>query len=196
MSEASSTIIRTLTNNNYQSIVVTSANAIGTQKTDVVNWWVIHPIGTSHIQIVAKRKLQSIQIVQAQMQQRILVKTIPILQSLDSLSLLVCLTDIPLEQRLLSSLSSYDDVVLLDKPKPIHLPNGSTIFATHKGSICLGSHTTTDVLHLPNFTCNLLSINKLTQQLNCVVVFFPTFCVLQDLDSRTVIGVGHLHNGI
>ena len=39
------------------------------------------------------------------------------------------------------------------------------------------------VLHVPNLDCNLLSISKLTRDLNCVAKFFPNLCVFQDLDS-------------
>ena len=36
--------------------------------------------------------------------------------------------------------------------------------------------------------CNLISISKLTRDLNCVVKFFPNLCVFQDLDMGKKIG--------
>lgn len=52
------------------------------------------------------------------------------------------------------------------------------------------------VLHVPNFTLNLLFISHLTRSLNCSVTFFPSYCVFQDLDSKMTIGKGHEDNGL
>lgn len=52
------------------------------------------------------------------------------------------------------------------------------------------------VLGIPNFNFNLLSVSKLTKDLNCVLTFWPTFCVIQDLPSRRPIGVGRVRDGL
>ena len=44
------------------------------------------------------------------------------------------------------------------------------------------------VLHVPNIACNLLSINKLTKDMNCVAKFFNSHCEFQDLCSEKMIG--------
>ena len=36
---------------------------------------------------------------------------------------------------------------------------------------------------------NLLSVSQLTSALNCSVYFFPTFCILQDLATKRMIGM-------
>lgn len=47
------------------------------------------------------------------------------------------------------------------------------------------------VLHVSNFTLNLLFVNNLTKFLNCYVTFFPTRFVFQDLKTRMMIGRKH-----
>ncbi|GJY32387.1 sodium/calcium exchanger NCL1-like protein, partial [Tanacetum coccineum] len=41
-----------------------------------------------------------------------------------------------------------------------------------------------DVLHVPKFKCNLLSVSRLSKELQCAVTFFPEFCIMQDLYSH------------
>ena len=53
-----------------------------------------------------------------------------------------------------------------------------------------------DVLYVPDFKVNLLSISKLTQALDCVATFYPDYCVVQDLTTRKTIGSGRQSNGL
>jgi len=50
--------------------------------------------------------------------------------------------------------------------------------------------TLKDVLCVPSFNLNLMSVSKITSALNCCVVLFPHGCVLQDLATGRVIGSG------
>nr|TKR90121.1 hypothetical protein D5086_0000236460 [Populus alba] len=73
----------------------------------------------------------------------------------------------------------------------VTLPNGSYAKITSAGS----AHVTKslhvhDVLCAPSFHVNLLSVSQLTYALNCFVHFFPTFCILQDLATKRMIGLG------
>lgn len=52
------------------------------------------------------------------------------------------------------------------------------------------------VFHVPSFSTNLLSISKITQDLNCSVSFFPSHCVFQDLITGKTIGSGRKENGL
>lgn len=52
------------------------------------------------------------------------------------------------------------------------------------------------VLHVSNFTLNLLSISHLTKCLNCIVVFFPSYCLFHDLKMKTTISTGHESDGL
>lgn len=44
----------------------------------------------------------------------------------------------------------------------------------------------TKVYHIPEFKYNLLSVSKVTKELNCSVTFFPHFCVFQELYTGKV----------
>ena len=80
---------------------------------------------------------------------------------------------------------------------PVNLPNGSSLPISSIGQATLSPNIFLDkVFYIPGFTCNLLSISQITQQLNCVVMFFPTFCIFQDLTSRKLIGTGEMRNRI
>ena len=46
------------------------------------------------------------------------------------------------------------------------------------------------------FTANLLSISRITRDLNCSLIFFPFSCVFQDLQTRTTIGSGRETNDL
>ncbi|OIT31261.1 hypothetical protein A4A49_65891, partial [Nicotiana attenuata] len=60
----------------------------------------------------------------------------------------------------------------------MNLPNGKTIPVICKGSYNLiNNDVIHDVLCVPDFKYNLLSLSKLTKELQCSVNFFPTFCV-------------------
>ncbi|XP_028106008.1 uncharacterized protein LOC114305088 [Camellia sinensis] len=52
------------------------------------------------------------------------------------------------------------------------------------------------VLHVPKFSVNLLSLSRLTQDLNCCVTFFPDHCLFQDLVTGRTIGSGSAENGL
>ncbi|CAL8991331.1 unnamed protein product [Prunus brigantina] len=67
---------------------------------------------------------------------------------------------------------------------------------------CLGSVQITphlkleDVLCVPGFRVNLMSVSKLTRHLHCLISFFPTFCIMQDLTTKKMIGLGKEHDGL
>ena len=44
------------------------------------------------------------------------------------------------------------------------------------------------ILLVPKLTSNLLSISKITRDLNCVTNFYQMHCEFQDLESRRTIG--------
>lgn len=51
------------------------------------------------------------------------------------------------------------------------------------------------VCYVPTLDCNLLSINKLTRDLQCVTSFDSNICDFQEVDSRKVIGSVEMHVG-
>lgn len=47
-----------------------------------------------------------------------------------------------------------------------------------------------DVLLVPSLNCNLLSVSQLTKSHNCVVLFFLTYCIFQNIHTKERIGSG------
>lgn len=96
-----------------------------------------------------------------------------------------------------SSTSSFTSYKSTPNAKPVKLPTGDVAPISHIGSVHLSNDLhVNDVLCVPNFQFNLLSVNKLTQSLNCAAIFFPTFCVFQDLHSKKLIGMGEVRDGL
>ena len=78
-----------------------------------------------------------------------------------------------------------------------HLPSGNVVNVTHTGSSCLfPGQEITNVMHIPEFKYNLLSVSQLTKELQCAVLFYPDFCILRDLSSGKVKGIGKEESGL
>ena len=46
------------------------------------------------------------------------------------------------------------------------------------------------VLVVPSLNHNLLSVAQITLTLNCIVIFWPNFCVFKDIQTRKTVGYG------
>lgn len=77
---------------------------------------------------------------------------------------------------------------ILDKSKKVsdssdnkvYLPNGKGATVSHVGNTYIfGGQPISDVLFLPDFKINLLSISKLTKELQYMVALFPNFCIFR-----------------
>ena len=80
---------------------------------------------------------------------------------------------------------------------PNIIPNGKAILVEEKGDYTLpGGVKLNGVLHVPNFNCNLLSVSRLSKDLQCAITFFPDFCVMQGLRTRNLIGAGRCKGGL
>ncbi|OMO64840.1 Integrase, catalytic core [Corchorus capsularis] len=80
---------------------------------------------------------------------------------------------------------------------PVTIPNGDKIPVKSVGKVKLPNGMKIDhVLNIPDFKCNLISVGRLTNDLNCALIFISDFCVIQDLPSRRLIGVGRLRDGL
>lgn len=53
-----------------------------------------------------------------------------------------------------------------------------------------------NVLFVPDFSCNLISIHKLTNDLNCTMTYHANYCVIQDQTTKRMIGSCDLHGGV
>ena len=81
--------------------------------------------------------------------------------------------------------------------RSVHLPNGETVSVTHSGSYkTLGGDLLKNVLVVPTFKFDLLSVSQLTKQLHCSVNFFPEFVVFHDLSNGKVKGIGKEVDGL
>ena len=93
--------------------------------------------------------------------------------------------------------SSYLTSLLPVQGQSVKLPNGSLAPVTHIGSITFSSYLIfTNVLCVPSFHFNLISINKLSQNANCSIIFSANSCVIQDQRSRMMIGIGAERDGL
>ena len=76
-------------------------------------------------------------------------------------------------------------------PSIVTLADGSQSCVLGSGTIVpTPSIPLTSVLSLPNFSFNLMSVSKLTRALKCYILFFPDFCLFQDLMTKQIIGRG------
>ncbi|KAL2241477.1 UNVERIFIED_CONTAM: Retrovirus-related Pol polyprotein from transposon TNT 1-94 [Sesamum indicum] len=75
----------------------------------------------------------------------------------------------------------------------IHLPNGQTQVVSHVGSVTISPDITlTNVLHIPTFSVNLLSVRQLCQAMPVEFRFLKSHCILQDLRNKRVMATGDL----
>ena len=94
------------------------------------------------------------------------------------------------------------DPSLFSQTKPsfiptVNLPTGSSASITATGTVPFNPNITLkNVLCVPSFHLNLMSVSKLTSALNCCVILFPNFCLLQDLATGKMIGLGKQHCGL
>ena len=71
------------------------------------------------------------------------------------------------------------------------MPNGHAAKIEHIGSIQIGPNLILrDVLHVPDFQFNLLSISKLTKKTGLVVIFSLDSCILLDPILKKVVDLG------
>jgi len=83
------------------------------------------------------------------------------------------------------------------KPVQINLPNGTHVFAHFSGSVQISPNFVIhDVLYIPNFKFNLLSISKLMTSLNYFLIFSNENYYIQETRSLKTIGLGKLKQGL
>ena len=78
-------------------------------------------------------------------------------------------------------------------PSQVTIANGSTCNIVGSGTVkATSSITLSSVLNLPKLAFNLISVSKLTRDLNCYISFFPNHCLFRNLATHKVIGKGHV----
>ncbi|KAL0386160.1 UNVERIFIED_CONTAM: Copia protein [Sesamum radiatum] len=79
----------------------------------------------------------------------------------------------------------------LNHPLTIFLPDNSVTQATQSGDIKLSSSIIlTNVLFIPSFKHNLLSVSQLCRSLPVCFMFLTSSCIMQDLKTKRTLAVG------
>ena len=88
----------------------------------------------------------------------------------------------------------FDNVVpLIEKVHNVVVPDGRKIRVEYMGDVSLPNGLRLkEVLFVPNFNYNLISVHKLTTQLKCSLTFNTNQCVLQEqLKKHLLLGKNH-----
>lgn len=78
----------------------------------------------------------------------------------------------------------------------VNLPTGNCIEVKHVGTVKLSSELSlTNVLHIPAFKFNIISVSRLLQSDCCKLIFLPGQCVIQDTRGKQI-GIATEENGL
>ncbi|CAM8951616.1 unnamed protein product [Rhodiola kirilowii] len=89
------------------------------------------------------------------------------------------------------------DLRPLDNCHEVTMPNGQTTKVTHIGTCVISDHLMLkDVLLVPAFEFNLLSVGKLIKDNGCSVHFVNDKCYIQGHHKQTLEGIGDLTDGL
>jgi len=79
----------------------------------------------------------------------------------------------------------------------VRLPNNSLVTAAHAGTIQFSKEFVIfNVLYIPDFAFNLIFVQRLTKDLNCILTFSPEFCQIQDSSTLRMIGHANVYKGL
>ena len=78
----------------------------------------------------------------------------------------------------------------------IHTANGGVAAVEGAGLAQISPTIKLNCLYVPTLSCKLLSISQVTRELNCRVLMYPKFCLLQDLCTEEIIGRGTEQGGL
>ena len=92
-----------------------------------------------------------------------------------------------------------EDLIITSIPKRscIANANGVTYPVTGAGTIAISpSLSLSNTLLVPSLSNKLLSVGQVTEELNCCVLMYPTFCIFQDILTKEIIGRGTKRGGL
>ncbi|KAL3639361.1 Beta-galactosidase 8 [Castilleja foliolosa] len=100
-----------------------------------------------------------------------------------------------------TSTMTYDGKDILEKSIPkvseIITANGDIAHVRGAGKINLTKNISlSNCLYISALTCKLLSVSQVTRELNCVVLMYPNFRLLQDIRTKMIVGRGFERNGL
>jgi GAG-pre-integrase domain/Integrase core domain/gag-polypeptide of LTR copia-type len=88
---------------------------------------------------------------------------------------------------------SEKDLVKISTPRRTAIinANGESYPVKGAGDVqCSLSLTLSNTLLVPSLSTKLLSVGQICEELNCVVLMYPQFCIFQDLLTKEIIGRG------
>jgi GAG-pre-integrase domain/Integrase core domain len=94
---------------------------------------------------------------------------------------------------------SEKDISKIMKPSKngIINANGETYPVKGMGNVPISKNLTlNNALLVPSLSTRLISVGKITEDLNCAVIMFPNFCIFQDILTREIIGSGSKREGL
>lgn len=87
--------------------------------------------------------------------------------------------------------SLFSKKIKLHKPYVISLPNSTTLTIEFAGIVqVMKDLVLENVLLVPSFNCNLLSVGRLVKDQKCSVLFTPTRCLMQGSVMKTALLIG------
>lgn len=96
-----------------------------------------------------------------------------------------------------SSSKLFTTYILYSDKGKVLIANSSLSLISRRGYvICTPTITLSSILHVPSFSANLLSVPCLTKSLNCLVIFFPSHCIFQNLVTGQRIDNGSAVGGL
>ena len=96
----------------------------------------------------------------------------------------------------IASSLNYFQVYSKIKPVNINLPNGALVTAHYSGIVQFSPNFVIhNVLYVPDFNFNLISISKLISTLHYTLIFSGDFCKIQEVSSLKMIGLAKLKEG-
>ena len=91
-----------------------------------------------------------------------------------------------------------NDLSNIIQPRKTYIANanGATYPITGAGTMSLSpSLSLAHTLLVPSFSNKLKFVSQVTEELNCVVLMYSTFCLLQDVLNKEIIGRGTKRGG-
>jgi transposase InsO family protein len=108
----------------------------------------------------------------------------------------IWLIDSGANEHICSSLQFFSDIHDIP-PMHVNLPNGQTVNVNQAGTVHFSSDFhISHVLFSAQFKVNLISVSKMLQSLSCFVHFHKSGCIIQDLTTKKMIGLGEPHDGL
>ena len=89
------------------------------------------------------------------------------------------------------------DAVKSKREPKLNLPTGDTSVISHTGQVKLENNLMLkNVLYVPTFKHNLLSVQRLIKDTGCKINFYDTYCMIVNTEGTRVIAVGKAVNGL